>query len=90
MRGASLVLLLASADVGAQDKVLSAPPVPPVNHRQSAAVMVKANANVHEIPLSQSYEHYVHPIPLSKSSDHYVREIWSVGRDGTVVKNAVK
>jgi hypothetical protein len=34
----------------------------------------KPDAVVHNIPLSQSYEHYIRDIPLSQSYDHYLHQ----------------
>jgi hypothetical protein len=72
MRHSSLILLLSivSSVAVAQENRLDG------SHIVSApAKIVAVNPNVHDIALSQTYDHYIHSVPTSMSEDQYLQRI---------------
>jgi hypothetical protein len=71
MRHSSLILLLVVAGSAmAQENKPSSPII-----ASAPSKIVAVNPKVHDIALSQTYDHYVHSVPTSTSEDHYLREI---------------
>ncbi len=77
MRNAMLMtfLLLATTGISAQENTLSRPTLftgTAASNWLNLPSLVKPEAVVHSIPLSQDYKRYVQHIPLSRSYGHYL------------------
>lgn len=82
---ASWVLLFAvSAVMPAQQRTLSTMlATPGLSGGLDLPKAAQTNITVHNIPLSQSYDHYLHNIPLSQNYDHYLHNISPVASKKT-------
>ena len=76
-RVSAAFLLLASVSMSAQNGAVSASKVmpPPENGQFRTSKIAGVTANVHNISLCQTYDHYLHDIPVSTDTDSYLRKI---------------
>ena len=85
-------LLLVSVSMSAQNSAVSTLPLPlpPANDPPHASKIAGVTANVHNISLCQTYDHYLHDIPVSMNSDSYMREILVEQKSASVQSNQEK